>query len=319
MAVIRILLILGMTSCIQASKLPAEHQALKREIDEMGIDKWAQECAPAEAAIAVTHAEFLMLEFKQGDARRATEHMAIARENAAIALAKADECRPKDRDGDTLWDHEDACPDEPEDFDGHLDEDGCPDYDRDMDLIEDASDLCPDEPEDRDEYQDEDGCPDPDNDGDGILDAADGCPNEPETMNGYLDTDGCPDEGPSGVDIARNQIVITDKILFDTGRATIKKVSHEILDAVVSVLGDFPDISVRVEGHTDSQGSATSNQRLSERRAESVRQYLIKNGIAESRLTSQGYGEEKPIDTNRTSKGRSANRRVEFHITNGQD
>lgn len=312
-------LILLLGGCIQAAKLPAEQQSLNRQLDEMAKDKWAEECAPAEAARAISHAEFLLLEFKQGDARRATEHMEIAQENVALAIAKADECRPKDRDGDAIWDHEDGCPDEPEDYDGHLDEDGCPDFDRDMDLIEDASDLCPDEPEDRDEYQDEDGCPEPDNDGDGILDTDDGCPNEPETMNGYLDTDGCPDEGPSGVDIARNQIVISEKILFDTGRASIKRVSHGILNAVVAVLADFPDITVRVEGHTDSQGSSTSNQRLSEKRAESVRAYLIGNGVVESRLTSKGYGEEKPIDTNRTSKGRSANRRVEFHITSAEE
>ena len=304
---------------MQATKLPAEHTVLNAQLDEMAQDKWAEECAPRETAMAISHAEFLVLEFQQGDVRRASEHMDIARENATIAVAKADECRPKDRDGDAIWDHEDKCPDEPEDYDGHLDEDGCPDYDRDEDLIEDKDDLCPDEPEDRDEYQDEDGCPEPDNDGDGILDDTDGCPNEPETMNGYLDTDGCPDEGPSGVDIARNQIVISEKILFDTGRASIKKVSHGILDAVVSVLGDFPDIQVRIEGHTDSQGSASSNQRLSERRANSVRQYIIDNGVEESRLTAQGFGEEKPIDTNRTSKGRSANRRVEFHIVGGQD
>ena len=319
MAVIRTLFLLGWVGCIQATKLPAEHNALNAQLDEMAQDKWAEECAPRETAMANSHAEFLVLEFQQGDVRRASEHMNIARENAAIAVAKADECRPKDRDGDAIWDHEDMCPDEPEDYDGHLDEDGCPDFDRDEDLIEDKDDLCPDEPEDRDEYQDEDGCPEPDNDGDGILDENDGCPNEPETMNGYLDTDGCPDEGPSGVDIARNQIVISEKILFDTGRATIKKVSHGILDAVVSVLGDFPDIRVRIEGHTDSQGSASSNQRLSERRANSVRQYLISNGVVEDRLTAKGFGEEKPIDTNRTSKGRSANRRVEFHIVEGED
>lgn len=312
-----LVLILG--GCIQAAKLPAEQQALNGQLDEMAKDKWAEECAPAETARAISHAEFLLLEFKQGDARRATEHMEIARANADMAIVKADECRPKDRDGDAIWDHEDGCPDEPEDYDGHLDEDGCPDYDRDRDLVEDSSDLCPDEPEDRDEYQDEDGCPDPDNDGDGIVDTADGCPNEPETMNGYLDTDGCPDEGPSGVDIARNQIVITEKILFDSGRASIKRVSNGILNAVVAVLADFPDITVRIEGHTDSQGAASLNQRLSERRADSVRKYLISKGVAESRLTSKGFGEDKPIDTNRTSKGRSANRRVEFHITGGQE
>jgi len=313
--VIRYLAVLGLVGCIQAAKLPGEHATLKRQMDEMGQDKWAQECAPKETALTISHADFVALEFEQGDARRATEHMTIARNAATEALAKADACRPKDRDGDAIWDHEDKCPDEPEDYDGHLDEDGCPDYDRDKDLIEDSKDLCPDEPEDRDEFQDEDGCPDTDNDGDGILDKDDGCPNEPETMNGYLDTDGCPDSGPSGVDIARDQILIKEKILFDTGRSSIKRVSHGILNAVVAVLADYPKIEVRIEGHTDSQGGASTNQRLSERRASSVRKYLISQGVAEGRLTSKGYGEDKPIDTNRTRSGRANNRRVEFHIT----
>lgn len=308
-------LMLGLGGCIQAAKLPAEHAALKVQIEDMSKDKWAQECAPRESALAISHADFVSIEFEQGDARRATEHMDIARQAAAEALTKADACRPKDRDKDAIWDHEDKCPDEPEDYDGHLDEDGCPDFDRDEDLIEDSKDLCPDEPEDRDDFQDEDGCPDLDNDGDGILDVDDGCPNEPETMNGYLDTDGCPDSGPSGVDIARDQIVISEKVLFDTGRSSIKKVSYGILNAVVAVLADYPKIHVRIEGHTDSQGGASSNQKLSDRRATSVRKYMIGQGVDESRLTSKGFGEDKPIDTNRTRSGRANNRRVEFHIT----
>ena len=266
--------------------------------------------SPRDSTRHLEHADFVQLEFEQGDARRATEHMEIARDNATEAIIKADKCRPKDKDGDTIWDHEDKCPDEPEDFDGHLDEDGCPDYDRDEDLIEDSVDLCPDEPEDRDEFQDEDGCPDTDNDGDGILDVDDGCPNEPETMNGYLDTDGCPDSGPSGVEIARNQIVISEKILFETGRSTIKPVSHGILQAVAAVLADYPKIEVRVEGHTDSQGGASGHQRLSERRAKAVREHLIGQGVDGARMTAKGYGEEKPIDTNRTRSGRANNRRV---------
>lgn len=316
---IRWFLLAGLAGCIQAAKLPGEHTILKLHLEQMAMDKWAEECAPRESALAISHAEFVLIEFDQGDVRRATEHMAVARENAEDAVAKADKCRPKDRDGDAIWDHQDKCPDEPEDYDGHLDEDGCPDYDRDEDLIEDSVDLCPDEPEDRDDFEDEDGCPEMDNDADGILDADDACPNDPETMNGYLDSDGCPDEGPKGVNITKDQIVIDDQILFDTGKASIKPISHGILNAVVSVLTDYPKISVRVEGHTDSQGSSSSNKRLSDKRAASVREYLTGQGIEGGRLASVGLGEERPIDTNRTRSGRANNRRVEFHITGGTD
>ena len=132
-----------------------------------------------------------------------------------------------DRDGDGIIDDVDACPSDPEDFDGFADDDGCPDPDNDRDGITDAhdscpnvpgpppdgcpksgrqdrdgdgildnNDRCPDDPEDKDGFQDEDGCPDPDNDRDGIPDVKDKCPNEPETMNGFQDDDGCPDVRP---------------------------------------------------------------------------------------------------------------------------
>jgi outer membrane protein OmpA-like peptidoglycan-associated protein len=100
---------------------------------------------------------------------------------------------PQDRDGDGIEDKVDACPDEPEDFDGVEDTDGCPDLDNDKDGIPDTVDKCPDLAEDFDGFQDEDGCPDLDNDGDGIPDVRDKCPNEPEDFDGVQDDDGCPD------------------------------------------------------------------------------------------------------------------------------
>ena len=116
----RALIALFAVGCIQAAKLPGEYQALQSQIQETARDKWAQECAPVETARAITHAEFADLEFRQGDARRATEHLEIARENAASAITKADLCRPKDRDKDAIFDHIDKCPDEPEDYDDHF-------------------------------------------------------------------------------------------------------------------------------------------------------------------------------------------------------
>jgi outer membrane protein OmpA-like peptidoglycan-associated protein len=100
---------------------------------------------------------------------------------------------PQDKDGDGIEDKVDACPNDPEDFDGFEDTDGCPDLDNDKDGIPDAVDKCPDLAEDFDGFQDEDGCPDLDNDGDGIPDLKDKCPNEPEDFDGVQDEDGCPD------------------------------------------------------------------------------------------------------------------------------
>ncbi|HZS38745.1 MAG TPA: OmpA family protein [Polyangia bacterium] len=220
-----------------------------------------------------------------------------------------------DTDGDGIMDSVDKCPTEPEDKDGFQDEDGCPDPDNDNDGIPDGFDNCPMEPEDLDGFQDEDGCPDPDNDHDGILDKDDKCPNEPETINGYQDEDGCPDKGPpSKVKIENGQIVILEKIFFDTDKAKIKPKSFGILDQVAQVIKGHPEFKIRVEGHTDSQGNDAHNTKLSQERADSVRTYLIKKMIAPERLVSVGYGPSAPIADNKTKAGREANRRVEFHI-----
>jgi OOP family OmpA-OmpF porin len=106
-----------------------------------------------------------------------------------------DGCPDPDNDEDGILDIVDLCPDLPEDKNGFEDEDGCPEgqRDRDGDGIVDMLDRCPNEPEDKDGFEDEDGCPDPDNDRDGILDAQDNCPNEPEDIDGFEDNDGCPD------------------------------------------------------------------------------------------------------------------------------
>lgn len=104
----------------------------------------------------------------------------------------------KDMDGDGIQDKEDACPEDPEDFDGFEDSDGCPDYDNDKDGILDVMDQCPLEPEDKDGFKDKDGCPDDDNDGDGIPDMSDRCPNDPEDVDQFEDSDGCPDPDNDG-------------------------------------------------------------------------------------------------------------------------
>jgi outer membrane protein OmpA-like peptidoglycan-associated protein len=222
-----------------------------------------------------------------------------------------------DTDGDGIPDATDKCPNEPEDKDGFQDDDGCPDPDNDNDGIPDNFDNCPNDPEDIDGFEDTDGCPDPDNDKDGVPDKQDKCPNEPETINGFQDDDGCPDAGPPPkvkLDPAKKQIVILDKIFFDTNKATIKPVSFALLDQVAQVLRGHNELKVEIQGHTDAQGDMELNIKLSKERAESVRTYLIKKGIEPSRMISAGYGPTVPIADNKTKAGREANRRVEFHI-----
>ena len=115
--------------------------------------------------------------------------------------------------------------------------------------------------------------------------------------------------------VTETKIELKQTVYFDTNKATIKAVSFPLLNEVALALADHPTIAVRIEGHTDSQGKDAANLKLSQRRAESVRTYLIAKGVAGERMDAQGYGETVPIADNRTGAGRAQNRRVEFVIT----
>jgi OOP family OmpA-OmpF porin len=225
-------------------------------------------------------------------------------------------CPDTDKDG--IPDKIDKCPNEPEDTDGYQDEDGCPDPDNDGDKILDQDDQCVDQPEVYNGFQDEDGCPDevPDRDHDGIPDNKDKCPDKPENYNGYEDDDGCPDKGPSLVQVTGTEIKILDSVNFATDSDKIVgKRSFEVLDGVAAVMSHHPEIfKVEVQGHTDNAGNHDHNVDLSKRRAAAVVAYLTSKGIAADRLSAQGYGPDKPIADNKSAKGRSKNRRVEFQI-----
>ena len=223
-----------------------------------------------------------------------------------------------DRDGDGILDSRDKCPDDPEDRDGFEDRDGCPDPDNDKDTILDVEDDCPLDPEDMDGWDDEDGCPDPDNDHDQILDVNDQCPNEPETYNGTDDEDGCPDKGRVLID--GTDIKILDKVLFDTGKSTIKPESNAILNAVAALLRGRPDfLVVEVAGHADERSSDAANLRLTKERAAAVVNALVARGISPSRFVSQGYGEFCPVDPASNPAAWEQNRRVEFKVLRTED
>jgi outer membrane protein OmpA-like peptidoglycan-associated protein len=227
----------------------------------------------------------------------------------------ADGCPDPDNDEDGILDVSDRCRNKPEDVDQFEDDDGCPDPDNDKDGILDADDKCPNEPEDIDGFEDTDGCPDPDNDKDGILDANDKCPNEPEDFDGWEDNDGCPEEATGLVKLTCERIEIRDSVYFETGSDRIQERSFTLLNQVAGVLQSATRIKrLRVEGHTDDRGKDAYNLELSKRRAASVMRYLLEQGVADNRLTSEGYGETRPISDNKTAAGRSQNRRVEFVV-----
>jgi outer membrane protein OmpA-like peptidoglycan-associated protein len=181
--------------------------------------------------------------------------------------------------------------------------------DRDGDRVPDNDDFCPDQFGEAPR-----GCPTvclDDNDADGLANPEDKCPNDPETRNGFEDADGCPDEVPPELEELAG---IMEGINFDTDKDTIKSDSRPRLDNAVTVMKKYPDIRIRIVGHTDTQGSYRHNIDLSKRRAKSVKQYMVDNGIDDSRIETQGVGPDQPVDTNDTTEGRARNRRIEFLI-----
>lgn len=120
---------------------------------------------------------------------------------------------------------------------------------------------------------------------------------------------------PTLIEVTRDRIEISDKVYFDTGKATIRPESHPLLDQVYAVLEARTDLlALRIEGHTDSRGSADANRRLSDARAAAVRAYLVDKGIAPERLSSVGIGEDQPVDDRNVAEAWERNRRVEFMI-----
>jgi outer membrane protein OmpA-like peptidoglycan-associated protein len=224
-------------------------------------------------------------------------------------------CPDPDNDKDGILDASDKCPNDPEDKDAFEDEDGCPDLDNDKDGILDPQDKCPNDPEDKDGFEDDDGCPDPDNDKDGLLDNVDKCPDQPETYNGIDDADGCPDAAPTVV-VTNQKVEIKETVYFDLNKATIKPISFKLLDGVAAALAAHSTLKIAVEGHTDDRAADDYNLKLSQRRAEAVREYLIKKGIDAARLTAIGYGESRPAVKGTSNEARDQNRRVEFIIVN---
>lgn len=229
-----------------------------------------------------------------------------------------------DTDGDGIIDPDDKCPNEA----GPASNDGCPVNDRDGDGVPDAEDKCPGEagsaalmgcPDaDKDGIADRDddcpreagtaktnGCPDSDNDG--VVDRDDKCPRQA----GPITNQGCPEiseEDQETIDFA------IQNINFETASSILTAESRGVVDRVEDILRRYPGYRLLIGGHTDSIGSADSNQRLSERRAKAVYEYLISKGVAASRLSYEGFGESMPIADNRYKDGREQNRRVTLDL-----
>ena len=202
-----------------------------------------------------------------------------------------------DADGDGIIDSEDACPNDA----GTKMLNGCPDADGDG--VADKDDKCPTVKGAKDNA----GCPWPDTDGDSVLDKDDQCP----TVAGTVANNGCPEVSDDAIKKLNDY---AKTILFNTGKSTFQKQTMPVLEAIAAILKEYPSSKFSIEGHTDSDGKDEMNQKLSASRADAVKAYLLENGIAADSLTSSGFGESKPIDTNKTAKGKANNRRVEVKL-----
>lgn len=227
-----------------------------------------------------------------------------------------------DMDGDGVADLDDQCPKRA----GTIANQGCPVFDTDKDGVPDDVDLCPNDkgskvangcPDaDRDGVADKDDrCPDkagpfagcPDTDKDGVIDADDACPDQP----GIATNKGCPEleeEEKKVLEFAMQAVQ------FETGKATLRPGSAEVLDQIILILRKYPGYKLKISGHTDNVGDPTFNQQLSEYRALTCYDYMLSQGILADRLSYTGYGQSRPRATNGTNEGRRLNRRVEFEL-----
>lgn len=220
---------------------------------------------------------------------------------------------PPDRDTlDHPPDKIDACPGPGEKYDPS---NGCPPPDQDGDGIPDDKDACPFEKGMPSQDPKRNGCgeapmPLPDRDKDGIPDDKDACPRERGPESTDATRNGC----PTLLRIAGDKIELLTPLRFEPQKAVLPQGSAETLNQVAAVLlHDHPEIAeVEIAGHSDNRESPFAS--LSMRRAELIKQELVKRGVAAARLVARGYGSNKPIMSNVTSMGRTANRRVDLII-----
>ncbi|AUC86064.1 hypothetical protein CW731_12580 [Polaribacter sp. ALD11] len=179
--------------------------------------------------------------------------------------------------------------------------------DSDKDGLPDYKDKCPLEygPESNE------GCPlNVDSDGDGVMDGKDLCPATP----GTIENRGCPKQeagnNPSNIN---NQIaLLATSIYFETNSDKIQNISYNTIDKIITLMKQVPNIKFLIEGHTDDRNSDRYNTYLSQRRANAVRKYMIKEGISNESLSAKGFGESRPKFSNDNAGGRQLNRRVEI-------
>jgi outer membrane protein OmpA-like peptidoglycan-associated protein len=257
---------------------------------ELARQSGAYRCAPNELAVAEANLDFSEQELSQGHPAQALRFSEVAEENLSKARDLSKDCGPKQ-----------VVVGEPQ-AEANL---KIEEKDTDGDGVPDNIDQCPTVPGPKENN----GCPYGDRDHDGIPDNLDLCPDVP----GVPEEHGCPRKYTLVV-VKNDQIVIKQQVHFATNKWVILPDSFALLGEVALVMKDNPQMRVLVEGHTDSTGSLKKNMTLSQKRAASVMEFLVNQGIDPNRLESKGMGPTRPLASNSNSVGRQQNRRVEFHI-----
>ena len=219
---------------------------------------------------------------------------------------------PMDSDGDGVCDGKDQCPNTPAGC--TIDANGCP-VDDDRDGVCNGLDQCANTPSGC--RVDEKGCT-LDSDNDGVCDGIDQCPNTP--AGAVVDPNGCPVSARTTELLEKGSITARD-IYFDTGQATIKPESEKTLQDLCTIFQQWPTLQIEIGGHADARGADDFNMKLSEDRAAAVLEWMRANctNANMSNFTSKGYGETAPVASNKTKKGQTLNRRVEFKVMNPEE
>jgi outer membrane protein OmpA-like peptidoglycan-associated protein len=220
-----------------------------------------------------------------------------------------------DADHDTIPDDADACPSVPGVATSDPKTNGCP-PDTDGDGVDDLADACPTQPGIHTEDPLTDGCPDRDRDHDGIVNELDACPDDRGAPDIDPHRSGCPKAFVRGAG-SDERIELRDPIAFKTGTAELApgEDNDATLTAVLSIMLRLPETKkLRIEGFTDDRGDPSANRASSAARAAAVAKWLVEHGIDRARVSSEGFGSERPVATNETEAGRAENRRIELHL-----
>ncbi|MBN1654073.1 MAG: OmpA family protein [Deltaproteobacteria bacterium] len=287
--------------CVDNAVLQQRVRSIREVIEESRKNR-AYRCAPQQLAAAVAYIEFSENELLDGDPFQALSYLDVAESYARTAadrsssvgckVAMPERERQKQRGEKKLLGESDAAA-----------------LDREIhgEISADSMDGCNGFANDMEGLQDRNRCAEQQGEGEKKAQKVERCVSESGDK-----VDAVCLEKYNNIEITRNAIRLKKPIVFSDNQAIIAAESYLVLDEIARFLANNPKISVEIQGHTDSAGDDAFNQLLSQKRADSVGEHLKRKGINPSRLAARGFGETTPIESNRTSRGRAANRRIEI-------